>query len=55
MCVCVCVCVYVCVCAFFLCDDATQSDKRVQLGGERKAGLMPVTQEGPVDYTVSFL
>lgn len=32
--------------------DATQSDKRVQKGGEGKAGLMPVTQEGPVDYTV---
>lgn len=39
----------------FFGDDATQSDKRVQMGGERRTGLMPVTQDRPVDYTVSFL
>lgn len=39
----------------FFGDDATQSDKRVQMGGERRTGWMPVTQDRPVDYTVSFL
>lgn len=30
-------------------DDVIQSDKRVQIGGERETGLMPVTQDRPVD------